>query len=43
MSEREPTLAELLAAIERLRTDLMARIDRMQESLTRIAGKPPAA
>jgi hypothetical protein len=41
MSEREPTIADVLAAIEALearlltaRADLMARIDRLQNALT---------
>lgn len=34
MSEREPTIADVLISIGRLRADIMARIDRLQDALT---------
>jgi hypothetical protein len=34
MSDREPTIADVLAAIDRIRAEIMARIDRLQDALT---------
>lgn len=36
MSAREPTLADVLIALDRLRGDLMARLDRQQDAITAI-------
>jgi hypothetical protein len=34
MSEHEPTIADVLSAIDKMRIDLMARMDRLQDTAT---------
>jgi hypothetical protein len=37
MSDREPTIGDVLAAITQLRVDVMARIDRLQTHVDQMA------
>jgi len=37
MADQEPTIGDVLAAITKMRTDIMARVDRLQDAVTALA------